>query len=320
MYDDIMRKIDNGSVLTKEDAIALLHIENTSDDFYRLLSKANRLSRLHYENKAYIFVQIGINSAPCSGKCKFCSLSEDSFSVDLQFEKKAEQVEAEAKILSQENFDALFLMTTADYDRDKFLSIGKAVKKIISPNVQLVANIGDFDYDYAIRLKKSGFSGIYHVVRLREGTDTAIEKSERIKTLDAIKQAELDLYYCVEPIGKEHTYEEIVDEMIRARDYNVDIMAIMGRVGVKGSAYNESNSLSEIELTKIAAVTRIVSNPKKSMCIHEPKPMALLAGINQLYAEYGSNPRDNNADTIKNRGLNIESVKQMLLDAEYVVC
>ena len=70
----------------------------------------------------------------------------------------------------------------------------------------------------AVQLKEAGFDGAYHIVRLREGTDTQIPREKRIATLDAITKAGLDLYYCVEPIGPEHTYEELVDEMLRARN------------------------------------------------------------------------------------------------------
>lgn len=234
-----------------------------------------------------------------------------------KFDKPLEQIVQEAQALDAERIDALFLMTTANYRKSKFLSLGQSVRKNISDGVQLVANVGDFDYSYAKKLKSSGFSGVYHVVRLREGTDTRLKKETRIATLDAIKAAGLELYYCVEPIGPEHTHDEIADEMIRAREYGVNITAVMGRVPVKGTPFEEGGALSELELTKIAAITRIVTNPKKSMNVHEPMKMPLLAGVNQLYAEYGANPRDTNSSTSHHRGLDVKSVKKMLRDAEY---
>ena len=319
MLTNTLSKIKNGVDLTKEDAIALLNIKTTSKEFYDLLATANDLSRSQYNNRAYIFAQIGINSAPCSGNCKFCSLARDSFMVDAHFEKSEKQVVSEAKNLEGDNIDSLFLMTTADYDKQKYLSIGQAVRQNISEKIQLVANIGDFDCDYARQLKSAGFSGVYHVVRLREGSDTDLKKEARIATLDAIKSAGLELYYCVEPIGPEHSYDEIADEMLRAKKYKVNIMAVMGRVNVPGTIFDGKISLSEFELAKIAAVARIITNPKKSMCIHEPMKIPLLAGVNQLYAEYGSNPRDTNSNTDANRGYDVKRIKAMLIDAGYSV-
>jgi len=319
MFAEIMARINEGAVLSKQDAVELLRIRNTSEEFYQLLAMANKLSREQYRSKAYIFVQIGINATPCDGNCKFCSLRRDSFAVDTTFEKTLEQVVSEAKAVADAHIEALFLMTTAGFDQGKFLSIGRAVRAVLPERIQLVANTGDFTLAYALRLKSVGFSGAYHIVRLREGSDTQISKETRIATLDAVKAAGLELYYCVEPIGREHTYEEIADEMIRARDYQVDVMAVMGRVPVKGTPLENAGTLTELELTKIAAVARLVTNPKKSMNVHEPKKMPLLAGVNQLYAEYGVNPRDSHAETERYRGLDIDAVRTMLLDAEYDV-
>ncbi|MCL2226380.1 MAG: radical SAM protein [Oscillospiraceae bacterium] len=317
MLEKIWEKASDGAELSQEDAVELLNISNTSAEFYTLISKANALSREQYRKEGYVFAQIGINAAPCERNCKFCSLAQDSFVVDAQFAKSAEQVAAEAHDVVAQGIDALFLMTTDDFDKEEFLRIGKDVRECVPPSVQFVANIGDFDEVYAARLKSAGFSGAYHVLRLREGEDTDIPQSTRLKTLDAIKSAGLELYYCVEPIGREHTYDEIAREMIRAREYGVNIMAIMGRVGVKGTAFEGTESLSELELTKIAAVTRLVTNPSKSMCVHEPMKMPLLAGVNQLYAEYGVSPRDTASATETGRGFNVDGVRKFLRSAEF---
>ena len=187
MIESVFNKIVTKQSLSKDDALILLNIKNTASDFYRLLSLSNELSRIEYKNKGYIFAQIGINSVPCSGGCKFCSLAENSFSVDTQFEKDVSQVIAEAKNLAKEDIEALFLMTTADYDKDKFLVVGKAVRAVLPQKIHLAANIGDFNFAYANKLKSAGFTAAYHVCRLREGTDTNIDKNQRITTLDAIK-------------------------------------------------------------------------------------------------------------------------------------
>ena len=78
-------------------------------------------------------------------------------------------------------------------------------------------------------------------------------------------------------------------------------------------------SFTLLELTKIAAVTRLVTRPRRSMNVHEPTEMALLAGVNQLYAEYGANPRDNLVQTSQGRGFRTDKVKQMLENADYTV-
>ncbi len=315
--DKILDSARNGKFLGKEEAVTLLNIKNNSNDFYRLISFANDMTRSEFSGKAYIFAQIGLNAEPCSANCKFCSMGENHYTLESKWKKDINSVLSESKALINDGINDLFLMTTADYPVDEFINTAKQVKKIMPANVRFVANIGDFDYTTALRLKDTGFTGAYHINRLREGIDTSIDSQVRIKTLDAIKKAGLELYYCIEPIGPEHGYEEIADEMLRARDYNVGVMAVMRRIPVKGIPLYGSGQISSIELSKIAAVTRIVARPHRAMNAHETIQMSLICGVNQLYAELGANPRDNISNTEKSRGLAVESIKQLLADAEY---
>ena len=305
--------------LTKEEAVALLNIDNKSDLFYELIKTANRMTREEYDNKAYIFSQIGLNASPCSKNCKFCSMAQSNYVMEGEFQKTMEDIDdilETVRQLVKAGTHDVFLMTTADYPVEEFLKIGAAVKGILPEGVRLVANIGDFDKDTAQDLLTAGFTGVYHIRRLGEGKDTDIDPARRIKTLEVIREAGLELYYCVEPIGPEHTYEEIADEMLRAREYDVKAMAVMRRTPVLGTPMAEKGMISACELTKIEAVTRLVSKPSRSMNTHEVTPMTLIAGVNQLYAEVGANPRDHVDDTAGNRGYGVIKTIELLQDAE----
>lgn len=302
--------------LTREQIVALLNTDNHSPAFYQLLSKANEMSRKAYGEKGYVFLQIGLNNAPCSGNCKFCSLAASHYGLAEEVDKSEAEILAIAREAAHK-IDALFLMTTADYPVERFLEIGRKVKALLPENVLLIANIGDFGMETARKLKEAGFTGVYHIVRLNEGVDTELSPQIRIATLDAIAAAGLDLIYCVEPIGPEHTYDQIAQEILRARQYHVDIMACMRRVAVPGTPLFEKGEISDLELAKIVAVSRIAVNPKISMNVHEPNAVAMLAGVNQLYAETGSNPRDKETDTRTSRGYSIECARQMLAQYGY---
>ena len=314
----VVKDILKQTSFTKQDAIKLLEINNTSCEFYDLLSKANAMSRNAYA-KGHIFVQIGIDTGACSGNCKFCSIAKDNIKDNKMYQKSIEEIETIVKALDFNDISAVFLMTTADFNKNKFIEIATAVKKIIPSNVDLVANIGDFDISYAEKLKETGFTAVYHIVRLREGIDTDISVETRLKTLNAITQTGLKLFYCIEPIGVEHTYEEIVEEMFRAKELNVDVMAVMSRVPVAGTPYENIPEVDDLELSKIVAVTRIVVDPKISMNLHEPKAIATAAGVNQLYAEIGVNPRDIGENTELTKGYTVEFAKHALQTAQYIV-
>ncbi len=315
---DLLASIKNGDIVNKDDAISLLNIDCRHDDFYKLLSTANYISRTEYNNQGLIFAQIGINAEPCSINCNFCSMGQGHYALPVTGRKKIDEILSELELLIANNIHDFFLMTTADYPVNDFMDIAKTVRKNLPDHIRFVANIGDFNDETAKKLKEIGFTGAYHIHRLREGIDTTIKPEIRINTLNAIRNAGLELYYCVEPIGPEHSYEELVTEMIRARDYQVKVMAVMRRIPVKGTPLYDKGQITAIELSKIAAVARLVTRPKRAMNAHEVTQMTLLAGVNQLYAEYGANPRDTASQTEKNRGFSVQQARNMLWEAGYI--
>ena len=317
MIHSILDKIDAHIPLSLADTLTLLEVPETSEDFYQLLAKANAQTRAAANNRGYIFVQMGIESAPCSGNCAFCTLAASNFLSLPRFQTSCEQILHTVRVTDFSLVDAFFLMTTADYPLAQLAEIGAQVRKILPEHVMLVANTGDFDLTGAKLLKQSGFQAAYHIVRLREGIDTDLPVEQRVRTLDAIVESGLELFYCVEPIGPEHSYEEIAAEMLRARNYHVNVMAVMARVPVPSTPFASSLPRNPLEMVKIAAVTRLVVNPKRSMNIHEPNPMALLAGVNQLYAEIGTNPRDRASETASGRGYSIPAIAEMLSNAQF---
>ncbi len=315
---NVIEKIEKGDFkLSDEEILELLSFENNSREYYRLLYVSDSLSRKKFKERGYVFTQIGINAGPCSINCRFCSMGAEHYSLDAEWEKDFETLHAEIERLDQQNYDELFLMTTADYPIEQFLNISRKVKSLLKPHQRLVANIGDFDEATAKKLKLVGFSAIYHINRMREGEDTLAKTSDRKETMEAVLSAGLDLYYCIEPIGPEHSYEEILNEIKRARDFNISVMAVMRRIPVPGTPLFDRGKIPARELAKIVAITNIVVNPQRSMNVHEPAQMAMMAGVNQLYAEVGANPRDVKSDTEKGRGFTPDNAWETLWEAGY---
>ena len=299
--------------LGREEILRLLQTDVYSEEYEHLLAASREYARRTF-GRGYVFCQIGLDSAPCPGNCTFCSMAKDHFVVEKRFTRSAEEAVAEVKKAFTPAVSDLFLMTTECYDRAAFLQVVERVRGMLPKQTRLVVNTGDFDLTYAKKLRESGATGAYHIVRLREGKDTDIPPQRREKTLQAIADSGLDLYYCVEPIGKEHTYEEIADEILRAQRLQVKYMAVMRRVGVRGTRKENAGEISPREIAKIAAVSMLAVRPAISMNVHEVEPVAMAAGINQLYAEYGVNPRDCAAETSKNRGYSVQGCLELLAE------
>ena len=92
MITDIFNKIDRNIPLTGADALALLNIQNLSPDYYALLAKAMEISRRDFGDKGYLFAQLGLNVAPCSGNCVFCSLAQCNSTFTQLYEKSVEEI------------------------------------------------------------------------------------------------------------------------------------------------------------------------------------------------------------------------------------
>ncbi|MFW5707433.1 MAG: radical SAM protein [Bacteroidota bacterium] len=303
--------------LSDEEILELLNIDIYSHDFYRLISLSNKQSRTNFSNKGLVFAQVGINAEPCSKNCRFCSMGMDHYSLDGEWRKDIATLKKELGRLQKYYFNDFFLMVTADYPVESFLEISRELKPLLNPGQRFVANMGDFDREMAKELKSIGYTGVYHINRLREGVDTLIEPQQRERTIEALKSAGLELYYCIEPIGPEHSYEELLFEIGRARDLQISVMAVMRRIPVPGTPLFDLGRISATELTKIVGVTNLVVKPSRAMNVHEPTQMALLAGVNQLYAEVGANPRDTKSDTETNRGFTPDKAWDMLSEAGY---
>jgi hypothetical protein len=155
------------------------------------------MSREKFGSRGYVFAQIGLNAEPCSVNCRFCSLGADHYSLDGHWQKDVSTLKEELNRLQKDGIDDFFLMSTADYSISKLLRIAREVKPLLKEDQKFVVNTGDFDFETAKELKNAGFTGVYHINRLREGVDTKCNPLEREKTIEALRKAGMELYYCI---------------------------------------------------------------------------------------------------------------------------
>jgi biotin synthase len=211
-------------------------------------------------------------------------------------------------------------MTMHDFNFRRLLAIVSAVRRILPRQTQIVVNTGDLDGTQGAELRSAGVNGAYHICRLREGRDTGLKPAQRKRTLEIIKNAGLDLYYCCEPIGPEHTPEELVEQMFTGIEFGCYQHAAMRRVCVPGTPLAARGQITERRLAQIVAVVSLAAlgcKETKGIAVHEPNLLGLCAGANAIYAETGSNPRDAAADTTGHRGLDMNNCREMLYEAGF---
>jgi biotin synthase len=317
---NILEQASTGKAPSEADCAFLLAFHEVSPEAAAMRAAAHNLTRTRFANAGMLLGQIGVEIAPCAGKCKFCSFSEEYTAFDAtQMTNDELLTQADAFTRDGELY-ALFLMTMHKFDFERLLQRIELVRQAVGARTQIVVNIGDFTRDKAQELKSAGVSGAYHIRRLREGVDTAILPDHRLQTIEAIHQAGLDWYNCCEPIGPEHSPEELARQMCESRDLECFQHAAMRRVAVPGSRLAVLGQISEIRLAQVVAVVTLsqAANPQlRSIAVHEPNIIGLASGANTVYAESGANPRDIEENTSGHRGKNLDYCKTLLREAGY---
>ena len=302
------KALDDG--ISRDDARSLIQLDLHTKETYALMETADRLSRQTFKNKGENHLHIGINLEPCPLNCKFCSLTVEAGVFTETVEFSEDQILAWAKEGEAAGADGYNIMTTGTYSFGKLLDIGRVLKKAVS--VPLVANTRDITHKEGEQLLEAGFSGAYHAVRLGEGRDTPLKREKRIKSIQTFGEVGLRWMNCVEPVGPEHDIEEILDLMFLAREYRATYSGVMRRVNFPGSPMEKYGMITEFEMAKLLAVSRLImGRVPKAHCVHEPNTLSLAAGGNLFFPEKGSSPRDNEVDTGKGRARDVTACRRI---------
>ena len=316
----IISAAQEGRAPPKDDASLLLRFPETSLEASLLRAVADGTSRRRFKNEGIVLGQIGVEIAACPGKCKFCSFGEGHTAFDPSVMSDQDILRSAANFMASGELYALFLMTMHTFDFRRLIHVVRILRERIPKETQIVVNIGDFDRAQALDLKAAGVSGAYHVCRLREGIDTALEPAQRKATIRAIKDCGLDWYYCCEPIGPEHSPEELAEQIYLGLEYGCFQHAAMRRVFIPSAPLAPQGQITELRLAQVVAVVALATlgcSGTRSIAVHEPNLLGLAAGANTVYAETGANPRDTEEDTTGHRGRDINACKEMLYEAGF---
>jgi biotin synthase len=211
-------------------------------------------------------------------------------------------------------------MTTADYSFERFIETSKEIRHSLKSETILIANIGDFTLEQAQDLQQVGFSGIYHAVRLNEGKDTSIPINKRLETISNAQEAGLLIGTCVEPVGQEHSLNELVEKTMITSSIKPVYSGAARRIPIPGTTLANYDIVSEAKMALVLAKVRLaLPGSIKGNCTHEPNVVGAYAGANLLWAEVGSNPRDTSKATEKKRGMSVQDCITILQEAEWNV-
>ena len=318
--DDLIKKSRAGEMLSREELVYLLSLEPESADTYLVMAEATRISKELSGGKAEIHAQFAINLAPCPCDCLFCSFAKVNGIFNEATELAPEQAVAYARQFESDGANAVFMMSTARYPFERFIEMSREVRNNLKTDTTLIANVGDQSLKNAAKLKDAGFSGVYHAVRLREGVDTSLAVAKRKESIGNFQEVGLEVGTCVEPVGPEHTNEELADMIELTASFNPSFSGAARRIPIPGTAIAKRGVINELRMAQIVAITRL-GMPRTVMgnCTHEPCTLGAIAGANLFWAEVGANPRDTEEKTEEGRGETVSSCNALFQESSWDV-
>ncbi|MGE0084170.1 MAG: radical SAM protein [Desulfococcaceae bacterium] len=317
---EILKKSQSRDVLSREDMIYLLGLSPDSSETYMVMAVANWISRELSGGKAEVHAQFAVNLGPCNCECLFCSFAKVNGIFKTATELTPDQAVAYARRFETDGANAVFLMSTAHYPFERFLETAEEVRKNLKSETTLIANVGDQSLKNAVKLKEAGFAGVYHALRLREGTDTGLVPEKRKQSIFNFKEAGLEVGTCVEPVGPEHTNEELAEMIAFTASFHPSFSGAARRIPIPGTKIAGRGMISELRMAQIVAVTRL-GMPRTVIgnCTHEPCTLGAIAGANLFWAEVGANPRDVEAKTEEGRGETVMDCRTIFQESNWEV-
>lgn len=320
MIREIIEKALLGNRLVAEEVALLFEVPLFSYDSALIQSAARQLCEKASDGFAEVHAQVGLDIARCPRNCRFCSFASCNGVFSENVELPVEKIVARALDFESDGANAIYLMTTARYPFEKFIEIAQEVRRSLNPATVLIANIDDFSEKQALQLKNTGFAGVYHALRLGEGKDTTIPPETRLKTFRYAQEADLILGTCVEPVGPEHTIDELVEKTIITREVKPVFSGAMRRIPIPNTEMARYGTVSKARMAHILAVIRLATGYEiPGNCTHEPNVIGVAAGANVIWAETGSNPRDIEKETEGKRGISVQQCREIFKEAEWNV-
>ena len=203
--------------------------------------------------------------------CGFCAFGEKWGLIAEPHEWDDEAVIKAARAFVDEGASWVTLRTTEFYGLNRLCALAKKVRGAVPGDYGLVVNTGEFGPVEAQAMPASGIDVVYHSLRLGEGRATCFRPEDRKATLAAVRDSDLKLAHLVEPVGPEHTDEEIADVLMEALSNGAALSGAMARINVKGTPFESHAPPPDRRLAQIVAITRICGGVNvPDICVHPP--------------------------------------------------
>ena len=314
LIDKMKSKAMKNQRQDRTDILTLLSMDPTCEESKYLAAAAKEVAFESTGRKSRVGISIGLDYAPCTMNCTFCSLGEKWGLVEGSYTLPIDMVVKMVDTYVKEGYYQFVLRTTEFFDNEQLASYARAIRSKVKGRYILVANTGEQTLESAKNLKDAGYNAVYHTVRLGEGVDTGFSIEERLESIYNSKKAGLLVSCGLDPIGPEHTNEEIADKLELYRE-KIDPVAVctMKRVAVKGTPKYPLGEISKERHLQLIAVVRMAMGKKSMVPMHPLNEDGLDWGCNHMSVEIGANPRDDDMKNVKWYPFPPEEAKEMMI-------
>ena len=293
LIDRVVAEARDGAVQDRQTILDLLAIAPESDAAAYLAEQARVFALDVSGGEARIAGSIGLDRASCRMNCSFCSFGEKWGLVHEESVLSPEEVLEIARAYVQGGVTMVTLRTTEFFDLNVVMDMARAIRSEIPGAYELNMNVGELTPELCEACYAAGIVSAYHVLRLREGVDTPFDPKERKRTIRAIVDSPLKWNTNIEPVGIEHSDEELADSMLFALSQHPYSVGIMARVPVKGTPFGNVEPIDAKRVRQLVATLRLAAGSSvKFVLSHPHDEEGLTSGANNFSVERGAIPRD----------------------------
>ena len=279
----------------KSTIVELLEVDPASDDALYIRAAADELTRAATGCRGWVSFSIGLDYVPCKGNCRFCCFGAEWGIVngDNANVLTHDQIIATAKSHLEQGATSVTLRTTEFYPHDDLVELTRRMRAEVPGNYRLGINTGELSLQDCIDFYEAGANSAAHMLRLREGVDTGIDPEIRLRTIENIKASPLRWGCCIDPVGPEHTPEEIADLFLKYHELGSNTCNIMKRSNVAGTPLGDADygELTEEQCLLYAGALRICSGVSRVGGCHPATEATLHSGGCNMGIETGAVPR-----------------------------
>lgn len=307
---ELCRKAMSVGALSTSECLELLGLDESSSESDVLIDTAYGAVRERNGNSCSIGVQIGVVTGPCIADCGFCSFASSTTDADEYVMPSRVLRGYLEHVTAYDDVESVSLMTIHNFDFSDLMEAVDTAVGTVPKNVSVCVNTGDVTVEEARELKRAGVRRAYHSMRIDEGDDTRLNPLDRFNTILALKSAGLEVVSCVEPIGPEHSSEDVVHGYFTAREAGCTHCSAGRRIDVPGTRMHGMGEISQRRLDIMRSALLLSS-------LRDGFYGGYYGGFDMDYAEYAGSPKDTADYSELNSGNTVEAVRRRLFVRGY---